>query len=244
MLLKKKNIRGYSLHKSSTQAKQQGFLYRFFKTTIRISFLAIILTVTFSLALRAVSGLWSRSKIFGIDDAPEKHAAIVFGARVYSNGRPSAMLADRIATGVDLFHAGKVDYLIMTGDGRTLEYNEPEAMRLFALSLGVPEEAILIDRFGLRTYDSCYRASRVYAIKDAIVVSQDFHVDRVLLTCRGLGLDAVAVSADYQRPNGYSRHSLTYSRLREIPATLGAVLDIIGKAKPETIEPKHPLSMK
>jgi len=113
-----------------------------------------MLAMTFSLTLRLILELWSRSNVYIIDDAPEKQAALVFGARVYSNGRPSAMLADRIATGVDLFHTGKVEYLIMTGDGRTLEYNEPEALRLFALSLGVPEEAILIDRYGLRTYDS------------------------------------------------------------------------------------------
>ena len=202
-----------------------------------------MLAMAFSLTLRLILELWSRSNVYIIDDAPEKQAALVFGARVYSNGRPSAMLADRIATGVDLFHTGKVEYLIMTGDGRTLEYNEPEAMRLFALSLGVPEEAILLDRYGLRTYDSCYRASQVFGFTNAIVVTQDFHVDRALLTCHGLGIDAAAVSADYQRPSGYARYSLIYSHLREIPATLGAVLDIIGKVKPETISPPDSLSM-
>ena len=199
--------------------------------------------MAFSLLLRLISGVLSQSNVYLVDDVPEKSAALIFGARIYSNGRPSAMLADRIATGVDLFHTCKVNYLIMTGDGRTLEYNEPEAMRLFAMSLGVPEEAILLDHYGLRTYDSCYRASEVFGCTDAIVVTQDFHVDRALLTCRGLGIDAAAVSADYQRPRGYSRYSLTYSQLREIPATLGAIVDIIGKTKPETISPPEPLLM-
>lgn len=243
MIINKKRFIGRLSHKPTTRPVQTDSFNQFIQAAFRIPFIAIMLAMAFSLTLRLISGVWSRSNVYIIDDAPEKQAALVFGARVYSNGRPSAMLADRIATGVDLFHTGKVEYLIMTGDGRTLEYNEPEAMRLFALSLGVPEEAILLDRYGLRTYDSCYRASKVFGFTDAIVVTQDFHVDRALLTCRGLGIDAAAVSADYQRPSGYSRYSLTYSHLREIPATLGAVLDIIGKVKPKTISPPDSLLM-
>ena len=203
---------------------------RAIRIILKIAFTAILLLTLLTSALRLFSEVWSRSHIYSIDDVLEKPAAIVFGARVYSSGRPSAMLADRIATGVALYHAGKVEQLIMSGDGDSDHYNEPEAMRQYALSLGVPDEAILTDPYGLRTYDSCTRASEAFGITDMIVVTQDFHVDRALLTCRGIGLDASAVSADYQRPSGYSRYSLTYSRLREFPATLKAVFDITVKA--------------
>jgi SanA protein len=203
---------------------------RTLRTMFKFAFAAILFLVICTFALRLFSEAWSREYIYSVDDVPQKPSALVFGARVYASGRPSAMLADRIATGVDLFHAGKVAQLIMSGDGRSAHYNEPEAMRQYALSLGVPDEAILVDPYGLRTYDSCYRASEEFGITDVIVVTQEFHVDRALLTCRGLGLDAAAVAADYQRPSGYSRYSLTYSRLREIPATLAAAIDITTNA--------------
>ncbi len=200
------------------------------QSILKIALIVLLFLALLVLALRLFSEVWSRGHIYSAADVPQKPAALVFGARVYSSGRPSAMLADRIATGVDLYHAGKVEQLIMSGDGRSTHYNEPDAMRQYALARGVPDEAIVIDPYGLRTYESCVRASEQFGVTDIILVTQDFHIDRALLTCRGLGLDAAAVAADYQRPNGYSRYSLTYSRLREIPATLGAVIDITRKA--------------
>ena len=211
------------------------FIGRVIRSLLRFTLAAILLVTLFTFALRLFTEVWSRGYIYATTDAPQKSAALVFGARVYSSGRPSAMLADRIATGVDLYHSGKVEQLIMSGDGDSDHYNEPEAMRQYALALGVPDEAILVDPYGLRTYDSCYRASEEFGITDLILVTQDFHVDRALLTCRGLGLDAAGVSADHQRPSGYSRYSLTYSRVREFPATLAAVLDLTTKAAPSVM---------
>jgi uncharacterized SAM-binding protein YcdF (DUF218 family) len=122
------------------------------------------------------------------------------------------MLADRVATGADLYHAGKVDILLFSGDGREASYNEPESMKRYALSLGVPESAIVLDYAGLRTYDSCYRARHIFGVEEAILVTQNFHLDRALFTCNLLGVKSDGVFADYQRPWGYSSYSLSYSR--------------------------------
>jgi len=161
-----------------------------------------------------------------------RRVAMVFGARIYTLDRPSAMLADRVATGVDLYKAGKVEILLMTGDNSMADYNEPEAMRRYAVRLGVPNEAIVLDYAGRRTYDSCYRAKHIFQLDEAIVVSQAFHLDRILLTCDALGVKALGVAADYQRPNGYSRASMTYSTAREFPATLVAMIDLIARPLP------------
>ena len=125
----------------------------------------------------------------------------------------------------------------MTGDNSDASYNEPEAMRRRAVELGVPNDAIVLDYAGLRTYDSCYRAKQIFQLDDAIVVTQDFHLDRVLLVCTALGVNVVGVSADYQRPTGYSRSSLTYSVVREFPATFIAMLDLVLRPLPILGEP-------
>jgi SanA protein len=102
---------------------------------------------------------------------------------------------------------------------------------------GVPVEAIVLDYAGRRTYDSCYRAKEIFKVDSAILVTQNFHLDRALMLCSALGVDAVGIAADYQRPWGYSRVSLNWSRMREVPATLAAALDIIRRPKPILGEP-------
>jgi SanA protein len=163
--------------------------------------------------------------------------AIIFGARIYPNGRLSAMLADRVRTGADLYHAGKVEVLLLTGDNSQVEYNEPEAMRRYALRLGVPDAAIVLDYAGFRTYDSCYRARDIFQVQDAILVTQAFHLPRALLICDSLGLDVVGVAVDVQRPQGYSLRSLVFSETREIPATALAVLDLLRRPEPVLGDP-------
>jgi SanA protein len=129
-------------------------------------------------------------------DAPEAPVAIVFGAGLYRDGTPMPVLADRVATAVDLYKAGKVRKLLLTGDNRFPEYNEPEAMRRYAISLGVPEADLVSDYAGRRTYDSCYRARYIFQVKKAILVSQEFHLPRAVYLCDQLGIDSTGVAAD------------------------------------------------
>jgi SanA protein len=163
--------------------------------------------------------------------------AIVFGARVFPGDHLSAMLADRVAAGADLYHQGRARVLLMTGDNSTLDYNEPGAMKRHAISLGVPAEAIVLDYAGRRTYDSCYRARHIFQLDRAILVTQAFHLDRALVLCSALGVDAVGVAADYQRPEGYRPASLRYSQVREIPAAMAALVDLLRRPTPILGEP-------
>jgi SanA protein len=186
----------------------------------------VIGAVFVPLVLRGWAALRYRSLTYTVETVPARRVAIVFGAQIYPDGSPSPMLADRVATGADLWRAGKADVLLLTGDNRFANYNEPEVMRRYALSLGVPDEALVLDYAGRRTYDSCYRARDIFGVRDPIVVTQNFHLDRTLFTCRALGLEAVGVAADYQRPSGYDRRSLWYGRLRELPALTIALLEV------------------
>lgn len=172
-------------------------------------------------------------------DVPDGYrVGVVFGARVLRDGRLSSMLYDRVLTGVDLYLEGKVDRLLMTGDGRSADYNEPAAMRAYAIARGVPPEAILMDTAGLRTYDSCVRAYDVFEIDRAVLITQEFHLDRALFLCDSVGIDVVGAVADYQRPNGYSARSLRWQNWREVAATAVAFWDVLTE-QPPTIADDH-----
>lgn len=134
-------------------------------------------------------------------DEPPR-VAIVFGARVWENGQPSNVLYDRVLTAVELYRAGRVRKILMSGDNPTPNYDEPTAMQRAAIELGVPEKDIVLDFAGRRTYDTCYRAKEIFEVKKAILVTQEFHQARALYLCNNLGLDSVGLTADRRRYDG------------------------------------------
>ena len=120
--------------------------------------------------------------------APARPVAIVFGAS-------GAILADRVTTGVELYKAGKVQKLLMTGDNSRSNYNEPAEMKREALAEGVPSADIVCDDAGFRTYDSLYRAKAIFGVHSALLVTQRYHLPRALFIARSLGMDVVGVDA-------------------------------------------------
>jgi SanA protein len=171
---------------------------------------------------RLVTYLHARHRIYDAEKVPSAAIAIVFGAGLRRDGQPTQVLRDRIDTAGDLYRAGKVRLLLFSGS-HSGSYNEPEAMRQYALSLGIPDDVILMDTSGDRTFDTCYRAIHIFGFPSAILVTQKFHLPRALYTCNQLGMDANGVAADRR---SYHRSSLVYWHLREIPATITAMLDI------------------
>lgn len=172
---------------------------------------------------RLAVSLYARSRIFSPTAVPARAVAIVFGAGLWRDGSPTPVLQDRVTTAVDLYHAGKVKKLLLSGDNRFVDYNEPAAMKRIALSLGVPEEDIVLDYAGRRTYDTCYRAGAIFGVTQAVLVTQAFHLPRAVYTCNQLGVDAVGVRADRR---AYPRVSRFYWNVRELFATLTALLDV------------------
>jgi len=172
---------------------------------------------------RLVTAITSINKVKTVATVASEKAAIVFGAGLLHDGTPSPVLKDRVSTAAQLYFAGKVQKLILSGDNRFVDYNEPASMRKYALELGVPDEAIVLDYAGRRTYDTCYRAKYIFGLQQAILVTQKYHLSRALFTCNGIGLQAVGVPADMRT---YHPHSLAYWTMREIPATLVALWQV------------------
>ncbi len=163
---------------------------------------------SFALAVLAVGGLVLTNLLVtrsvdgtGYDDVasvPAKPVAIVFGAGVV-DGKATPALAERVHGAVELYRAGKVTHVLMTGDHSTMAYDEVSVMKDQAVAEGVPASAITRDYAGFSTYDSCYRARDVFGVRDAVLVTQDYHLSRALFTCRELGIDAVGLRiSDWQ----------------------------------------------
>jgi SanA protein len=131
-----------------------------------------------------------------VEQVPSRPVALVLGAGLWPDGSLTPILADRVATAAELYRAGKVQKLLCSGDNRRVDYNEPQAMKEYAMRLGVPAEDIVLDYAGRRTYDSCYRARAIFGVERVVAVTQRFHTARSVYTCQALGVDAVAVTAN------------------------------------------------
>ena len=172
---------------------------------------------------RLITGIYSSHRIYDAAESPARRVAIVFGAGLRRDGTPTAILRDRVETAADLYLSGKVEKILMSGDNRFDNYNEPESMRQYALSLGVPSEVIALDYAGRRTYDTCYRAKAIFGVESALLVSQRFHLPRALFLCNTLGLEAEGVEANQR---SYRNRTLLIWNIREQLATVGAFLDV------------------
>ncbi|PIU91807.1 MAG: hypothetical protein COS63_00425, partial [Anaerolineae bacterium CG06_land_8_20_14_3_00_57_67] len=97
---------------------------------------------------RLLTALYARTRVYTADEVPPRRAAIIFGAGLQRDGSATPILRDRVAAAAELYFSGKVEKLLMSGDNRFVDYNEPGAMRAYALSLGVPGDAIVLDYAG------------------------------------------------------------------------------------------------
>lgn len=197
----------------------------------------LIIVFTFPWGWRQVVRHHYADRIGTVESVPSAKVAIVFGAAVYRDGRLSSVLRDRMDTAIALYHAGKVEKLLVSGDNRLDHYNEPGAMMAYALRQGVAESDVHPDYAGLRTYDTCYRARHIFELDQAILVTQEFHLPRALFTCSQLGVDAVGMKAD-MRPYRGQR----WYEFRETVATVRALWDVLRQEPAQILGETIPIN--
>lgn len=146
-----------------------------------------------------------------------------------SNGRPNLYFNYRIEATVALFNAGKINRILVSGDNRQLNYNEPIKMRQALVAMGVPDSVIIMDYAGIRTLDSVVRAQKVFGQKSITIISQQFHNERALYIARHNGIEAVGFNArDVDTYSGFKTNT------RELLARVKMFIDLLtGK------EPRH-----
>jgi SanA protein len=201
------------------------------KMTLGLFFLLLLIIVITAVLPRLITRWSTQSWLFNPQEAPSGQVAIVFGAGLWRDGTPSPVLRDRIATAADLYFNGKVEKLLMSGSITSSGYSEPGSMRDYALRLGIPDEDIILDYAGRRTYDTCYRARHIFEIDSAILVTQAFHLPRALYTCNQMGVSVTGVAADMRQ---YRRSAQSFWNLRETVATIVALWEV-HVTRPEPI---------
>ncbi len=170
---------------------------RFLKRAFLVAVAGGVATVALLLGMRSWVERRYEDRIYeSVAQVPPRPVALVLGAGLWPDGSLTPILADRVATAAELYREGKVEKLLCSGDNRRVDYNEPQAMKEYAVRLGVAEEDVVLDYAGRRTYDSCYRARAIFGVERLVAVTQRFHTARAVYTCESLGLDAVAVTAN------------------------------------------------
>ena len=164
--------------------------------------------------------------------------ALVLGAGLKPDGSPSVSLERRLDAARALYEAGSVTTILVSGDGRRADHDEPSSRRDWRVAHGGPDTAIVSDDGGLDTHDSCVRAHDVFGVDRAVVVTQDYHLRRALFSCGAAGIDVagVGVSARSVQPS-----QAALWRLREAPASWRAAWDALT-GRPSQIPGPVPVS--
>jgi SanA protein len=148
--------------------------------------------------------------------------ALVLGtSKTLANGWGNHFFQRRMEAAAELYHAGKVSQLLLSGDHSSADYNEPADMRDALLAKGVPESAMTLDSAGMRTLDSVVRAREIFGLKSCLIVTDDFHLPRAVFLANHFGLPAT----------GYETEPLAWNvsvktRLREYLARVKVLLDV------------------
>ena len=198
---------------------------------IFVAFFAFLLII-----LDQTIGYYVRKDIYyDIEKIPNRPYGLVLGtSKYFANNTLNLFYYNRLLAAQRLFEAKKVDYLLLSGDNRTLQYNEPRTMLKDLKKMGVPQEFIYLHFAGFRTLDSVIRADQVFKAHSLTIISQKFHCERALFIAKFHNIDAICFVADY--PQVYS-----FVRVREFFARLQAVWDLMVEREPHFLGEPEPL---
>lgn len=187
-------------------------------------FLICLLGIFFVFILNLYILSFGKGKIFSsVETVSPVSVALVFGGGMKDDGvTMSEMQEDRVKRAIQLYKAGKVQKLIMTGDDGGNNADEVGAMKKYAMENGVPATVIEIDPHGYNTFKSCSRAKQVFHLDEVIAISQTFHLSRILYFCSHDGIETTGLSADL-RDYGW-RGKIWTGGLREWLARVKAVV--------------------
>ncbi|MFI9766006.1 vancomycin high temperature exclusion protein [Streptomyces sp. NPDC052415] len=173
-------------------------------------------------------------RLRSLADAPRTDVAVVFGAGLWQ-GEPSPYLAHRLDAAAELYRAGRVKVVLVTGDNSREDYDEPDAMRAYLTRHGVPDARIVSDYAGFDTWDSCVRAKKIFGVDEAVLISQGFHIRRAVALCEAAGVTSYGVGVA-------AAHDATwyYGGSREILAAGKAALDAVFRPDPTFLGPAEP----
>ena len=165
-----------------------------------------------------------------VSEIPYRRVGLVLGTTPENaKGTPNIYYRKRMEATAQLYYAGKITYIIVSGDNHKREYNEPECMRQSLIALGVPDSVIYSDFAGFRTFDSMVRCKEVFGQDSVTVISQRWHNQRAVYIAQHKGLDAIAYNANDVNIKRY----YVKNRTREMLAKVKVVLDLAFGKQPK-----------
>ena len=167
------------------------------KKTVKSILLGCIVILAFILYCNIRVVWFSSRRVFDdLSTVPRTHAALLLGAPpVTGSGSANAYFTHRIDACAELYRAGKVDVILVSGDNRDSRHNETDAARKALTEKGIPESALLVDEAGYRTLESVVRARDVFGLSSFVIVSQRFHNERAVFLAARSGVDAIGYNA-------------------------------------------------
>ncbi len=182
----------------------------------------------------------AKDKIFrAVESVPQSDVGLVLGTgKLTQRGNPNLHFNQRIKAAANLYLAGKVRCLLVSGDNHIAGYDEPTDMRDALIAAGVPADKIICDYAGFRTLDSVVRAKIVFGLSRLTIVTEEFHCPRAVWIAQCHGLDAVAFAA----PDVQSRRWTWRVKAREQLARVACALDLyVLHRSPKFSGPKEPI---
>ena len=170
-------------------------------------------------------------RIKDTDEIKDVDTIIVLGAKVYDDGRLSLMLKDRLDKTIEVYNELDIKTVVVSGDSEYKDYDETTKMKEYLINNGIPEESIVVDIYGLSTYDSIYRLKNVYDVNKAIIITQKYHLYRALYIANSLGIDVYGIPS-----GGEDYFGQTARELREILARNKDSLTSLFNVKSKYIE--------
>jgi SanA protein len=168
-----------------------------------------------------------------ISAVPRAEVAIVPGALVQRNGKMSGMLNDRVEQAARLWKAGKVEKILVSGDHGQWVYDEPDTMRKALVNRGVMSRDVFEDHAGFDTWATMVRARSIFGVRDAVVVTQGFHMPRALYLADAAGIDATGLTADLHHWGYQGRRCSMREVLSRVKAVADVTLDTPAMAGPK-----------
>ena len=213
-------------------------MFRIFYKFFIIALCATIGIFLFAVALNIYIGNYSKKFIYSdIKKIPFAYTALVPGSLVYGDSSLSLIVKDRVDKAIELYKAGKVKRILVSGDHGTKKYDEVNCMKKYLKEQGVPEEDIFTDHAGFDTYSSIIRAIKVFKATDIIVVTQKYHLNRALYIAHQKGLNAKGIIADKREYSG-----IRSFKIREYLANVKAFFYVLFNISPHFLGPEIPIT--
>jgi SanA protein len=198
-------------------------IQKHFKKLFYLSLIGLVLVFGINFYVKSKTHFlifYSENKI------PKNKVGIIFGAGI-NGDKPSKYLKDRLDAGIKLFKSKKINKILLSGDNGSDAHDELTVMKIYCFKNGIDTTKIYIDYAGFDTYSTMFRAKNIFKIDKAILITQEYHLNRAIYIGNNLGIESIGFSANQGKYRNYN-----YVRFREYFSICKSVIDVIRNREP------------